>query len=30
MRGERRMVLEELGKTSGRQGMLGREIEGWT
>lgn len=30
MRGENWMVLEELGETTGRQGVLGRDIEGWT
>ena len=30
MRGENGMVFKELGEAVGWQGMLGREIEGWT
>lgn len=30
MQGECWVVLKELGETIGRQGMLGRNVEGWT
>lgn len=30
MRGEYWMILEELDETIGRQGIFGRDIEGWT